>query len=214
MVKKTTVVKLRKQPRKQAKEKAPRKPLHPKGYLMGDVASALLQQFQYDNVLTYEMWENLLAENGRPRPEHIDGHKDYVGWLHQERYQLNAFGRNRDLLLTLGNDDVLAMGFCLTAVNGKEGHGFQLLTVWGDVTKVDRPKQVVDKTIKAAKDHRNALPFCPDDKITQDYFRKIFRQEADALKHYHEEAELRVKMIAADAERTISVNKRKQLKKG
>lgn len=214
MAKKAAVVRARKPARKlkDKTSKPPRKPAHPKGYLMGEVAVALFQQYQYLDVVTFEAWEKLLAEQGRPMPEGLDGHKERTSWLHSQRYMLNAFGCNRDLLLTLGNEDVLALGFSLTSVNGREGEAFQLLTVWGDITSRDRPKEVTDKTIKMSKDHRNAQPFSPDDKITQAYYRKIFKQEAEALKNYHEECELRIQMIAADTERVIVANKRKQLK--
>jgi hypothetical protein len=178
------------------------KPAHPRGWLMGEVAQALLQRFEYGSILNYDDFEKLLINSGRQKPTGASGRKLHE-WMHQERYALNAFGRNIELLLTLGIIGIEHHGFSVSPLHSTQGGGFRLLTVWGDMLSRDRPREAALKQLKVAKDHAVAQPFCPaDDPVAQRFIKRQINKQTEIMREFERENSLRVQMIHNENDRS------------
>ena len=91
----------------------------------------------------------------------------------------------------------------------------ELLSVWQDILRLDRPLAAAQKEYKVIEDTRTAAPFSPeDDPAAQQYLRKMIRKEKDVMSDYQEARKLRLRMIAAEDERVIAANRQKLLKNG
>lgn len=204
---KLTVVKLR----PKAKAEPSKSTRAPKGHLMREPALALLLQWQFGSIITDSDLEKLLTECGRPKPPEIRRYD----WLQRDRLHLNDFGRNIDLLLTLGIDGIEQTGFSLTplrSTTGKSG-GYELLTVWGDMLKRNRPREGALKAMKVASDHKTARPFCPaDDPLAERYVRRMINKFTEIERDFREASILRVRLTDSENERTIAADHARRTK--
>jgi hypothetical protein len=159
---------------RQVKERKPREPRDSKrGHKMGEVAMALMSQYDYGAHLTPQEFETLLRNNGRPQPNGTTRH----GWINSQRQHLNDFGRNRALLGTIGREDVHRHGFQLTAQRtGQSEFVYVVNTVTTDVARRDRTNEVYLKGKHVIQELSDALPFVEHERIASQLGRIIGRQ--------------------------------------
>lgn len=140
------------------------------GYLMEPIAIAIWEKYDYGQTVTEDELVQILADHDRIRPRG----SAFTQWINNERYHINDFGSNVDLLTKAGITE-----FQLT--RQPAGRSYTFCTNGQDLLIRDRPRECALKELRSIKAHAKRQAFITDDGLLR-YCNRITRRSGEVTR--------------------------------